>query len=319
VIHIGNIPANPTVSDVHEILNLLKNENIARIIAIGGGSCIDLAKAISALHTLYPHETISKKAVGQAIKNKEYRKPHSFIDIIAVPTTAGTGSEVTKWATIWDMDEKVKLSVDCDELFPKVALICPEFTLTMPKRLTLSTGLDALSHAMEAFWAKKRTPLSQELALLAVKKIKEFLPKALNDGNNLEYRKEMSLASLIAGLAFSITRTTAAHSMSYPLTIYHNIEHGFAVAATLIKVSEYNCTAVPEISSIYSLFGGVDGLKQWFKDISNDLVDIRLSTFGVTEQDLDLIVEKSFTEGRMDNNPVTLSKEEIKDILRCAL
>ena len=233
LIHIDDIPVNPTVVDVYEILSYLRGVSITRILAVGGGSCIDLAKAVSALHNLISSEKLSEQAVYNAIKNKEYLLGVNFIDIIALPTTAGTGTEVTKWATIWDMVRKEKLSIDCLQLYPKAALIIPELTVFMPKRLTLSTGLDALSHAMEAFWARSRTPLSQALALTAVKHIKEYLSKVLENGGDIELRKDMCLASLLAGLAFSITRTTACHSISYPLTMFFGIEHGFAAAMTL--------------------------------------------------------------------------------------
>lgn len=314
-IHLGKVPANPSVSDVYESLKALQKAKLVQIIAIGGGSCIDLAKAISALHYLIQEESLSKQTVYNVIKNKEYLVEHIFIDIIALPTTSGTGSEVTKWATVWDMEHKDKLSVDCVQLFPKVALLIPEFTTSMPKRLTLSTGLDALSHAMEAFWSKNRTPLSQALAISAINRVKEYLPKVMSNESDVELRKEMCTASLLAGLAFSITRTTACHSISYPLTMYFGLEHGFAVALTLVQVAERNEAFVPEIKQIYSIFGGKSEFTQWIMNVTSPVLDLRLSTFGISEKDLNLIVEKTFTQGRMDNNPIVFLPTDVKEIL----
>jgi len=317
-IHLSRVPTNPSISDVYESLKLLQGTSPDQIIAIGGGSCIDLAKAISALHYLIPANMLSKQSVRSAIKNKEYLAEHTFIDIIALPTTSGTGSEVTKWATIWDMEQKEKLSVDCVQNFPKVAMLVPEFTTFMPDRLTLATGLDALSHATEAFWARDRNPLSQSLAISAIEYVKEYLPKVLRDSRNVELRLGMCMASLLAGLAFSLTRTTACHSISYPLTMCFGVEHGLAVAVTLIQVAERNEAVVPEIKRIYSIFGNKAGLVQWIKDVSLPVLDLRLSTFGISEADLDSIVEKTFTQGRMDNNPVIFTPTEVKDILQQA-
>ncbi len=318
IIHLSQIPVNPTVLDVYSNLKMLQGTQLNQIIAIGGGSCIDLAKAISALHYLIQEDKLSVQSVRNAIKDKKYLNGHRFIDVIAVPTTSGTGSEVTKWATIWDMEQKEKLSVDSVNSFPKVALIAPDITTSVPARLSLSTGLDALSHAMEAFWARSRSPLSQALAISAIELVKKFLPQVLNDGRNAEYREGMSLASLLAGLAFSMTRTTACHSISYPLTMHFGVEHGFATAMTLIQVAERNEAVVPEISRIYSIFGGKTAFIQWFKDVTHPVLDLKLSAFGVYLTDLDFIAERTFTQGRMDNNPITFSQQEVKDILQKA-
>jgi len=315
VIHIEKIPSNPTIMDVYENLKLLQGKSINQIIAIGGGSCIDLAKSISSLLYLIPPDKLSEEAVRLAIKNKEYLTEHTFIDIIAIPTTSGTGSEVTRWATIWDMDQKEKLSIESVNCFPKVAILVPEYMISMPARLTLSTGLDALSHAIEAYWAKSRNPLSQALAISAIERIKEYLPKVLFDNRNLELREGMCTASLLAGLAFSLTRSTACHSISYPLTMYYGIEHGFAAALTLVQVAELNESVVPEINRIYSVFGGKSEFRQWMEETTRPVLDLKLSTFGITEADLDFIAEKTFTQGRMDNNPIVFTTAEVKDIL----
>lgn len=318
-LRISDVPTNPTVLDIANILKYMNGFIPDRIIAIGGGSCIDLAKIISALRGVIAFGEVLSDDIRNAIKNKVYYKNHNFIDIIALPTTSGTGSEVTKWATVWDMERKEKLSVDYIELFPKMAILVPELTLSMPKRLTLSTGLDALSHAMEAFWAKNRTHLSQVLALSSITLIHKYLPQVLSNDKDLNARKEMCLASLLAGLAFSITRTTACHSISYPLTMNFGIEHGLASAMTLVQVAARNEPAVPEIENIYHIFGGKTYFEQWLINTAAPVINLNLRFFGVTENDVDTIVEGTFTKGRIDNNPVAFSAVEVKQILLEAL
>lgn len=317
---ISGITPNPSVDDVCRNLNELRHEDAYSVIlAIGGGSCIDLAKAISALRGLAVSQDVSYEEVTESIRQKSFFRDSKPADIIAVPTTAGTGSEVTRWATVWDFKNKKKLSVEHQGCFPKAAIIVPELTMSMPQRVTLSTGLDALSHAMEAFWAKARTPLSQALALDAISRVKQFLPAALKDGGDLSVREGMCTASLLAGLAFSVTKTTACHSISYPLTMNYNIAHGFAAALTLSPVMAVNESAVPEIREIYALFEGPEGFDNWMVDVTAGIQELKLSAFGVSKAMIDSIAEGAFTLGRMDNNPVPLTREAVKEILEGVL
>lgn len=313
---ITDIRPNPSVEDVQRQLNVLRREErYGSILAVGGGSCIDLAKAISALQGLADMRDVSYEEITEAIQNKSFFSGCEPSDIIAVPTTAGTGSEMTKWATIWDMRNGKKLSVEHNGCFSKAAIIVPELTESMPQKLTLATGLDALSHAMESYWAKARTPLSQALALDSIGRIKRFLPAALKNGNDTGIRKEMCTGSLLAGLAFSITKTTACHSISYPLTMGHRVPHGFGAALTLSPVMYINETAVPEINEITELFDVDEGFDAWLADVTQGIQVLSLSAFGITENMIDGIVEGAFTLGRMDNNPVKMDKDTVKKIL----
>ncbi len=312
----GDIPANPSVSDVAALLLRLRAQPFepATILAIGGGSCIDLGKAAAALYYLLPKP--DTQAVRTAIMEKQYLAPQPVIDLLAMPTTAGTGSEVTRWATVWDADNRRKLSVDHAAGFAKAAVLVPEWTLGMDAELTLSTGLDALSHAMEAYWAVARNPLSQELALLAAGKIVAALPRAIAQPNDLGARRDMCLASLTAGLAFSQTRTTACHSISYPLTMLFGIPHGYAAALTLGTVMRLNAKAVPEIERLAAVFDEAEGFDAWLFETARDVRELRLSAFGVAQQDFKDICELTFTAGRMDNNPIVFSQAQVMDILR---
>jgi phosphonate metabolism-associated iron-containing alcohol dehydrogenase len=317
---ICDIRSNPSVDDIRRNLNMLRHEDrYDCILAIGGGSAIDLAKALSALQGLADTHDLAYEEITEAIAKKAFFQGGEPAEIIAVPTTAGTGSEVTRWATIWDLRNSKKLSVEHTGCFPRAAVMMPELTESMPLRLTLSTGLDALSHAMEGFWAKARNPLSQAFALDSIRRIKSALPIVLKDLSDLEARKEMCLSSLVAGLSFSMTKTAACHSISYPLTLRHGVEHGFAAALTLSPMIRINIKAVPELTQVTGLFGNAEGFDTWIAGVTQGIQELKLSAFGIREDMIDSIAEGAFTLGRMDNNPLLLDQESVKKILKSIL
>ncbi len=312
---ISDITPNPSVEDVRRHVNMLRSKDCFDcIIAIGGGSSIDLAKAISALQGLAKTHEASYEEVAQAVSDKLFFDGCEPADIIAVPTTAGTGSEVTRWATVWDFENGRKLSVEHKECYPKLAVMVPELTKSMDKRLTLATGLDALSHAMEGYWAKGRNPLSQALALDSIERIKDALPTVLANPGDTDARKQMCLGSLLAGLSFSMTKTTACHSISYPLTMSYGVEHGLAAALTLSQMMKINISAVPELERIDKLFGG--GFEEWLSEVSEGIQKLRLCAFGIGEGDIEDIANGAFTLGRMDNNPAPMELGSVKEVLK---
>lgn len=309
--------SNPTHIDIFDILSKFKGITPDIVVAIGGGSTIDMAKSYVALNYLNSKKQLTKKDVLNCIKTKEYIKYPTHTPIYAIPTTAGTGSEVTRWATVWDLEEERKYSVDSPYLFPKKAYIVPEYTLSMPKRLTLSTGLDALCHAIEAYWAKSTNPMVKELSKAAISLIVEYLPRVLSDTENLYDRKKICLGSLFSGLAFSNTRTTACHSISYPLTMSFGIEHGLACALSLSKVMEINLPVIEEADKLLNALriNTTEELQKWLDKIAGGIVNLRLSSFGIQEKDISKLVNMSFTLGRMNNNPVEITPEIVKRIL----
>lgn len=305
--------ANPTQSDILFALKQINKRSVDVIIAFGGGSAIDLAKGISAFHDsekVYTYEEIT-----QAIKEKTYKNKANFIDIIAVPSTAGTGSEVTQWATIWDAEKSGKYSLDVPELKPKLALIVPELTLTLSPKMTIVTGLDALSHGVEAYWSKHTTPIVQEIAYRAVAIIVEDLKSGVQKPDDLAVRERLCRASVLAGLAFSQTRTTACHSISYPLTMLYDMPHGLAAAITLEAVGEINKGRFANDSRLFDLFEDYGGIFKWMEEVCEGIIPLRLSAFNIKETDVKQLVNRSFTGGRMDNNPVDLNKEDVTNIL----
>lgn len=313
--YITSFSSNPTVDELLECLAALDRISVKRLICIGGGSAIDMGKALCAVSGMEGGGPRDYEGLCRIIEKKEYAGAKKSMDLAAVPTTAGTGSDVTQWATLWDMRGKRKLSVDRPDLAPDLSLIVPAFTVDMPPDLTLSTGLDALAQAMEAFWARARNPLSQALALEAVGYVRKYLPLALNEPWNVTHRGGMCMGALLSALAFSKTRTTACHSISYPLTMYHGVPHGFAAAVTLEQVAERNKQAVPEIEVLFGQFGGREKFHQWLAEVSEDIQPLRLSAMGIEARDLPRLAEGAFTQGRMDNNPVLFQIEDVMSIL----
>ncbi len=315
----GGIEPNPTVASVADALAAVMDFDPKRIVVFGGGSAIDTAKAVSALLPLTAGFTEDPNAdfVREAVAEKKYQNRKPACEIIAVPTTAGSGSDVTHWATVWDPDNSRKLSVDMPELAPTVSLIVPELHVGMSPALTLSTGLDALCHATEAFWAKSRGLASQMYATAAVSGIMTNLAGVLKNPADLDGRTLMADAALYAGLAFSTTRTTACHSISYPLTMRYRIPHGLACAMTLAPVAKRNAPAVEKVGLLYEPFGGVDALQSRLDALCDGVTKpLRLSAWGVPEADLPALAAAAFTKGRMDNNPVPFTEADVIEILR---
>src|SRR6185369_9863865 len=203
---IRNIGPNPDFRTLTQSCAALKNGGrVELIVAIGGGSVIDAAKVLAAAGDDFARvRTFLESGAGE---DRLLALP-----IIAVPTTAGTGSEVTCWATVWDTDAKKKYSLSRPSLYPATALVDPLLTVDAPRGVTVSTGLDALSHALESIWNIHANPVSTALAEAAAREVLETLPHLAADLRNAELRGRMARAALMAGLAFSNTRTALAHS-----------------------------------------------------------------------------------------------------------
>lgn len=230
---INSVNANPTISELSGHIKTLQNNHSDTLVAIGGGSVIDTAKALSVL------SDASEKSILEFLEGRKDCPPKRY-EVLAIPTTAGTGAEVTPFATIWDDRNKQKLSFFSPLIFPQYAIIDPCLTLSLDATMTAGSGLDALSHCFESLWNKNATPCSNSMALTAVDMILETLPKLLNNLNNLQMRTTMSWASLIGGLCISNTKTAVAHSISYPLTSHLKIPHGLAAGAFLPEIFKFN-------------------------------------------------------------------------------
>jgi phosphonate metabolism-associated iron-containing alcohol dehydrogenase len=227
---VEDVQPNPDVAQLRETYERFWQEagDCEVVIAVGGGSAIDTAKAlIVGTESGRFDELLALLATG-----KPFVPARSKL-LIAAPTTAGTGSEVTPWATIWDSASQKKYSLHLDCTWPKVAIIDPQLMLTVPGGVTVSTGLDALSHALESVWNINANPISDTFAMSAIADILECLPLLRRDLSNPELRSRMALAALKAGLAFSNTKTALAHSISYEMTLRYGLPHGIACSFTL--------------------------------------------------------------------------------------
>jgi len=307
--------ANPDVADIYRLKQSTDDFDFELVLAIGGGSVLDVAKVLVALQG----ESVASEAdVRELIVGQRFCGLGSVTPWIGIATTSGTGSEVTCWATVWDNELGVKYSVSDERLFAQAAAMLPELTATMPPKLSATTALDAMCHATEAYWSVHSNPIVRHYSLQAIEKIRVFLPKLKRDSENPVIRYELALASLYAGLAFSNTRTTACHSISYPLTLLHGIEHGVAASFTLGSVLTLNREALVDPEKLLRAFGVerpedvqqvIGGLYELYG------IPTRLSGYGVTEDDVGEIVSRAYTKGRMDNNPVDISEETLRDLL----
>jgi phosphonate metabolism-associated iron-containing alcohol dehydrogenase len=307
--------SNPDVEDLFHYFQQINHFDYQCIVGIGGGSVLDLSKSLSALKNM---EIDSTSALRSVIEQKIYKENPNIVPWIGIPTTSGTGSEVTCWATIWDRANGVKMSVDCEKLYAHTAIIDPTLTTSLPKSLTASTALDALCHATEAYWSNNSNEISRVYSLEAIKRIVNNFEKVLNHPNDIALRKEIALGSLYAGLAFSNTRTTACHSISYPLTLELGMVHGIAASITLAKVMKINFDSIIENDKLLQAFGvsscsEIQELIEHFHQLSG--FSSKLRDYKANEKIIETIAGNAFTKGRMDNNPVALTKEDVTQIL----
>ena len=239
------------------------------------------------------------------------------IPSIFLPTTHGTGSEVTMWGTVWDMRQKKKYSISHLDLYPNIAILDGNLTLSLPMDVSIMTTLDALSHSFESIWNKNANEKSTEYAIEAITIILSNVELLKQNHNDLNVRNKLLEAATKAGLAFSNTTTAAAHSISYPLTIRFGIPHGVASSLSLIPLLEINGEYIKgtldKICGILNIT--IDELIQKIKAIPKGIIPYTLSEWGIQENDLPQLVEESFTKGRMDNNIVDLTQDDVFDIL----
>lgn len=236
---IDTIEPNPDVKWLAPLYAQVQRDyaDVPVIVALGGGSAIDAAKALlCATSSGTFDELLAVLEQGGQLPATSDAAAHKAL--IAIPTTAGTGSEVTPWATIWDKANGRKHSLHQACTWPQAAIIDPRLMVSLPAGATLASGLDALSHALESIWNINRNPVSMSLAVQAARRVLTTLPALMNDLSNLSLRSDMAEAALLAGLAFSNTKTALAHSLSYDITLQHGVPHGIACSFSLPLVLE---------------------------------------------------------------------------------
>ncbi|MGA7671494.1 MAG: iron-containing alcohol dehydrogenase [Nitrolancea sp.] len=291
------------------------------IVAIGGGSPIDAAKAIAGLVTN-----------GGAVQ--DWLPPATFdrspLPLIAIPTTAGTGSEVTRSSVISDEAHHVKVSLRDDQIAPRVALVDPTLTLSLPRSVTAATGMDVLTHAVEAYTCKRATPLSDMCAMTAMHLVRKHLIAAVRDGNDLDAREGMMLASLVAGMAFSNADVGAVHCLAESIGGFYDTPHGVANAVFLPFVFAYNAEADPHRHAAVGAALGVDtsGMSEYeatgeagaeIKALSATVGIPPFTQFnGVNPDDFDAIAQASVENGSNPSNAREMGKEQYLEILNQA-
>ena len=222
----GEVSPNPEVKEVDACAKLIRENDIEFVVALGGGSALDCAKASATMCFREGESVRTYHGTGVPM-------PQKHLPLIAVPTTAGTGSEVTCVSVLSDHANGKKAPIVSEGFYPAAAIIDPELTYTMPPQVTAGTGIDVLSHAIEGYWSKGHQPICDVLAMHAAEMVFKYVYRAYRKPDDEEAREKMCEASLIAGLAFTLPKTTSSHACSFPLTNIYHIPHGEACGLTL--------------------------------------------------------------------------------------
>ena len=231
----SGVKPNPDITDLDKATQQLKALRIDSVVALGGGSAMDAAKTLATtLANLHAPSLVDVFRQGVSVKWS------GRLPLVAIPTTAGTGSEVTPFATVWDHTEHKKHSLAGEFVFPDIALLDATLTLTLGEEDTLYPALDAISHALESLWNKNCTPMSRAFAFQALELSADALPAVLKNPADLKARQDLMMASTLAGVAISQTKTAIAHAISYPLTSHFGVPHGLACSFTLERVLTKN-------------------------------------------------------------------------------
>ena len=306
----SEVESNPKDHNVHAGTKMAKGLQADCLVAIGGGSPIDCAKAIAVLAT---H--------GGAVRDYEGKGKISgnVLPLIAIPTTAGTGSEVTFSSVITDTGEGFKFTLKHPCIAPRIALLDPQMTITMPPGLTAATGMDALTHAIEGYTARVSEPLADAVALYAIELVAKYLKIAVFKGNDMEARAGMLLGSVLAGIAFSHSDVGSVHCIAEALGGKYDTAHGVCNAVVLPTVMEYNMDYCRErYARIASAMGisfdsTADGARRAVEAVKQMAVDLNLPTFGsfgVEAADIEELAFKSFVNGSNEDNPRPMSKDD---------
>jgi alcohol dehydrogenase class IV len=314
------VNAEPTDKIVDEGLRIYKDSKCDMVIALGGGSPIDAAKAIAAMAT-------NPVKVSEFMGLNKLAKPAA--PIIAIPTTAGTGSEVTRFTIITDTARDVKMLIVSDYLMPQAAIVDPLLTLSMPGWVAASTAVDALTHAIESYISRKAQPLTETLALEAIRMLGTYLRRAWANPEDLEAKNYTMLASTLAGMAFSNSSVAMVHGMSRPIGACFHVPHGLSNAILLPLVMEFSCVATPEkFADIADAMGensegltlmeaahvAVDSVRQ----LCDDIQIPRATELKLKQEDFmrmaPKMAEDALASGSPGNNPRRPTKEEIIEV-----
>ena len=319
VVFDGVIP-NPTNEVVEEAAGLARCNGVDAFVAVGGGSSIDLAKAIDVLMT-------NPGSIGDYAGIGKVR--HPLFPLVAIPTTAGTSSEITNVSALTDTQKVVKYVVIDDKLVPSKVIIDPEFTRTVPASVTAATGLDAITHAVESYISNRSNPLTEYNSIKGLEILYRNITRAVTDGADMEAREQMMLGCVITGFGFSNANLGLVHAIAHTLSAHFHLAHGMANAAVLPYVMEFNADGCPEKMAELARAIGLTMSGNMEDDkylLAGELLHLvqklgikTLSEQGITEQDLDMLAEEAMREPVLGFNPrQDVGKEDILAILRKA-
>lgn len=322
-IRFDEVEADPKYEIVNKVTAFLAENKADLVIGLGGGSSLDIAK-------------ISAAMVANEGNVEEYfgieLLAHKGLDLICVPTTAGTGSEVTPIVILSDEKNKLKKGIVSSHLFPDMAILDPELTLGLPPHVTAATGMDALIHALEAYTSVNAVPMTDMFASQAITMIANNLRTAYANSSNLQARSKMLEGSMLAGVAFANAGVTAVHAFAYPIGAEFHIPHGVANTIMLIPVMEFNTVGnLDRFAQLADFLGqntkglnkrqAAESAVQAVKDLATDLqVPSSLREFGVQESDISDLAQGVMQVSRLlANNPRTLQVRDAEEIYRNAL
>ena len=313
----GVIP-NPTNEVVEEAAVIAKNEGVEGFVAVGGGSSIDLAKAVNVLMT--NPGRIGEYGGMNMVKN-------DCLPLIAIPTTAGTSSEITNVSALIDTEKVIKYVIIDNRIVASDVICDPEFTRTMPVSVTAATGMDAITHAVESYISNMATPLTEYNSLKGLEILYNNLPLVVKDGSDMDAREQMMLGCVITGFAFSNANLGLVHAIAHTLSAHFGLPHGMANAAVLPYVMAYNAEAVPEkmieLAKAIGISGSGDAEKDKYlladalKALCKEVGIRTLSEQGVPEEAFDRLAEDVLKEPVLNFNPRQgVTKEDVLAILK---
>lgn len=308
----SDISPNPDVSEVDACYEAICNSNADFIVALGGGSALDCAKAASVIAK--SDKTILKYFDGECCIPKEH------LPIIALPTTAGTGSEVTNVSVLTDRKRDIKKPLSSHSFYPEYAIIDPVLTYSMPAKVTACSGIDVLCHALESYWSKNHQPICEALSIYAIRSVFAYLPVAFCNPQDTVAREKMAEAALIAGLAFGFPKTNCAHVCSYPISSLYHLPHGEACGLTIDYFTKINAENDRD-GRLHSLavelgFSSAVELAAAIKRLKSELnLHCDLKEFHLTNQQIRELAIQSM-HPNMKNNPTEITQDMLVDMYR---
>ncbi len=302
------VEENPSFETVERAGHLAREANCDLIIGVGGGSPMDAAKGVAmvATNSLSLRNLIGVESL-----------PNPPLPVICIPTTSGTGSEVTPYAVFTDRAGGNKCGYGNDLIFPVVSILDPELTFSMPKSVVVNTGLDALTHSIEAYLSTLSNPFNDLMALESIERVITHLPGAAK--GNEEDLAVMAYASMLGGIAITHGGTILLHIMAYPLTVYHGIPHGKANAILLPAVLDFlriHSNVKDKIERIDDVFTPLDGITSFINGLG---VSTKLADYGIQAHEFDGFAEKVIVKGDIAITPAEVSREDIKSIYQSGL